>query len=398
LAASPAAQLKLAVTYRDFVSFPVGTGTRHADFESDWEGADVTVGLVAETLDTDGLPSLDGRCSDAQPATFADAQVCPYGQMLTTTANFSNWYRDSAAINLSIRSSLVLARDVGGSYTFDAGNAGFYPIDASGFTVAPAREQTYAADPVVNDGELHDFGFTTEIRYFFQYLGGETLRFSGDDDLWIFVNRRLALDVGGLHPRTTRTLDMDESATALGLTVGGLYEIALFHAERHSAGSNFQLTLTGFAPAHSTCAPTCGDGVVAASEACDLGEALNTGGYNGCTSDCQRGPSCGDGVVQTAEEACDDGLNVTPYSMNGTGGCAPGCVPSGTCGDGKLDSLFGEECDPGGSTEDVACSSDCRHGPRCGDGVIQRELGEDCDDGNTVSGDSCSHSCHMIVR
>jgi fibro-slime domain-containing protein len=394
----PAEQLKLAVTYRDFVSFPAGMGTRHADFESDWEGGDVTTGLVEATLDADGLPVAEGRCSDEQPASFADALVCPYGQMLTTSASFATWYRDVPAVNLSIPGSLVLTRDAGGSYTFDAGNAGFYPIDATGFTVAPAREETYAADAVVNDGLLHDFGFTTEIHYFFQYLGGEALRFSGDDDLWIFVNRRLALDVGGLHPRTTRTLDLDQNAAALGLTVGGLYEIALFHAERHSAGSNFQLTLTGFAPAHSTCAPTCGDGVVAASEACDLGEAMNTGGYNGCTSDCRRGPSCGDGVVQAPDEACDDGLNVTPYSREDEGACAPGCVPSGRCGDGTLDSLFGEECDTGGSTNDTACSPDCRLGPRCGDGMIQRDLGEECDDGNTVSGDSCSRTCRLIVR
>ena len=83
---------------------------------------------------------------------------------------------------------------------------------------------------------------------FFQYRGGESLTFSGDDDVWIFVNRRLALDLGGLHTRTERTLVVDQSAAALGLTVGGLFEVALFHAERHSAGSNFKLTLTGFTP------------------------------------------------------------------------------------------------------------------------------------------------------
>jgi fibro-slime domain-containing protein len=251
----------------------------------------------------------------------------------------------------------------------------------------------------VNDGLPHNFGFTTEIRYFFQYVGGETLSFSGDDDLWVFIDGGLALDVGGLHPRTVRTLEVDDAAAALGLTPGGLYEIAFFHAERHSAGSNFRLTLTGFAPARSECAPTCGDGIVAASERCDLGESANDGSYGGCTADCERAPYCGDGMVQSPQEGCDDGLNVTPYAATSGSGCAPGCVPAGYCGDGEVDSLFGEQCDAGadlGATS--GCSAACRLGERCGDGVVQTALGERCDDGNTVSGDGCGHDCQDEIR
>jgi fibro-slime domain-containing protein len=140
------------------------------------------------------------------------------------------------------------------------------------------------ADPFINDGLQHNFGFTTEVRYFFQYRGGESLTFSGDDDMWIFVNRRRALDLGGLHTRTQATLNVDQSAAALGLTVGGLYEIALFHAERHSAGSNFKLTLTGFAPTTTACSSMCGDGMVAATEQCDDG---NTVDGDGCSRDCR---------------------------------------------------------------------------------------------------------------
>jgi len=396
---SPPAQLELAVTYRDFISFPTGASTRHPDFEADWAGDDVTPGLVEATLDAEGLPVASGICSEAEADTLADPTVCPYGQMLSTAANFGQWYRDTAGVNVPVLGSLRLAQAGNGSYVFDSGDAGFYPIDGEGFVAPPAKEVTALADPVVNDGGEHDFGFTTEIRYFFQYLGGESLSFSGDDDLWVFIDRKLALDVGGLHTRTARTLDLDARAAALGLSRGGLYEIAFFHAERHSAGSNFKLTLTGFAPTHSTCAPTCGDGVVAASEQCDLGRALNTGAYNGCTADCRRGPSCGDGVRQSPEEACDDGLNVTPYTRDGASGCAPGCVASGYCGDGKVDSLFGEECDAGGdASQSSGCSADCRLGARCGDGVVQPELGEECDDGNTVSGDGCPRDCHTVVR
>jgi fibro-slime domain-containing protein len=398
-ASSPPTELNLAVTYRDFISFPLGTATRHADFEADWAGDDVTPGLVRGVLDAEGVPALDGPCSDAEPATIADPARCPYGQMLSTPTNFAHWYADVAGVNAVVPGVLPLERGADGSFSFDSGDAGFYPIDGRGFMMAPASESTATADPIVNDGEEHDFGFTTQIRYFFQYQGGEELSFSGDDDLWIFINRKLALDVGGLHTRVERTLDVDASATDLGLVRDGLYEIAFFHAERHSAGSNFRLTLTGFEPKHSLCQPTCGDGIVAATEECDLGADENTGSYAGCRADCTRGPSCGDGVVQAPDEACDDGLNVTPYTQGEASGCAPGCVVSSTCGDGKVDSLFGEECDAGPTrAPDSSCSEDCRLGARCGDGVVQADRGEACDDGNTVSGDACSRDCTVVVR
>jgi fibro-slime domain-containing protein len=143
---------------------------------------------------------------------------------------------------------------------------------------------TGLASAAVNDGLRHDFGFTTEARYFFQYNGGASLTFSGDDDLWIFINRRLALDLGGLHRPIQRTLDIDQNETALGLTLGGLYEIAIFHAERHSDGSNFKLTLTGFTPTSSSCQSACGDAVRAANEECDDGNRVDG---DGCASDCQ---------------------------------------------------------------------------------------------------------------
>jgi fibro-slime domain-containing protein len=311
--------LNLLVTYRDFISFPAGGGTQHADFEI-FEGSDVTPLLTQLMLDGEGKPTLDGRCSDENPASQTDAALCPFGQMMTTAASFSNWYRDAPGVNVSVPGTLLLQRQADGSYLHDSGNAGFYPIDAQG-QIAAGAEESFRADPNVNDGQLHNFGFTTEVRYFFQYNGGESLSFSGDDDLWIFINHTLALDVGGLHSRLPRTLDLDQRAADLGLELSGLYEIALFHAERHSAGSNFQLTLTGFAPSRSQCLPDCGDGIVAGDEECDFGLGRNLGGYNGCTGLCQNGLACADEIIQPEfGEECDDG------NLIDGDGCSSTCI------------------------------------------------------------------------
>jgi fibro-slime domain-containing protein len=110
----------------------------------------------------------------------------------------------------------------------------FFPLDGQGFGNSGTGE----------DGKSHNFHFTTELHTKFQYKGGETFKFTGDDDLWIFINGNLVLDVGGLHPAASRTVDIDAFAVALGMTKGHVYPLELFHAERHTIASHFRVDST----------------------------------------------------------------------------------------------------------------------------------------------------------
>lgn len=104
----------------------------------------------------------------------------------------------------------------------------------------------------------HNFHFTTEVRYPFAYTEGDsyTITFVGDDDAWVFVNRRLALDLGGIHAPAEGSITIDEdSAADFGLTDGNRYELAVFHAERQTESSTFLVSPKGFVRGRSTCRP-----------------------------------------------------------------------------------------------------------------------------------------------
>ena len=92
-------------------------------------------------------------------------------------------------------------------------------------------------DRLNGSGGYHNFGFTMKFQAKFEYVRGQKFEFKGDDDVWVFINNRLVVDIGGQHAEVSGAVDLD----TLGLVEGQEYPFHIFYVERHTSSSNFMM-------------------------------------------------------------------------------------------------------------------------------------------------------------
>ncbi len=135
--------------------------------------------------------------------------------------HLDEWYQNLEGVNLPFAVDLWL-EPVADTFVFDS--SAFFPLNAWGF--------------------MDQYLFTTELHTSFEYKGGELFTFRGDDDVFVFINGHVAVNLSGVHVEQTGSVDLDQKASDFGLEIGQVYTFDLFHAERQPGGSNFRVETT----------------------------------------------------------------------------------------------------------------------------------------------------------
>lgn len=256
--ASPAStELRLTGVIRDFKERSVSGG--HTDFERNPSaGFGHYVNIVADTLDADRKPvfkttgnKVNTNRRDAQgrnimpPRSYIATKsgdqngsvATGAGGQVENAASVAKWFRDTPGTNTSRALELTLKR-VGTSniYSFDdrtdplfSNRGGFFPINGELFGNSA--------------GDSKNFHFTFELNTEFTYKrnSGQVFTFTGDDDVWVYVDGKLVIDIGGIHSAVSQTIDMDRLTW---LEDNKKYRLDFFFAERHRTQSNFRIDTT----------------------------------------------------------------------------------------------------------------------------------------------------------
>lgn len=187
----------------------------------------------------------------------------PDTNMTTVTGTDGNQHNVPIyGMGVDTYSSIVLTDNGNGKYSFNAGysgnvkkvlydrtngtisessngqdTTGFYPIDGLGYEQPGLLSKTSAINGGNNNGS---FTLRGESQFVYEHDKELYFTFTGDDDVYMYINGKLALDLGGAHGRNTKTVNLNDlNAKEYGLVEGQVATFTFFYMERCSDASTF---------------------------------------------------------------------------------------------------------------------------------------------------------------